>query len=121
MNPSPPDILGNSFLGYLIGGILVAALTGCISTSSPAPVEKAPYHKPSEYLPIGFVSTVNIVEDFIVVNFSSSVMPRVGDELKIYRAGRPVGSVRITEPIRPPLATADILAGEPQRGDAIRP
>ncbi len=97
------------------------ALTGCISTPGPAPGQNDPYYKQSEYLPIGFVSTVNVVENFAVVNFSSSVMPRAGDELKVYRAGRPVGSVKITEPLRPPLATADILTGELQRGDAVRP
>ncbi|MDK3156731.1 hypothetical protein QPK87_09110 [Kamptonema cortianum] len=121
MKQSLMAIVRATGIGSLMSVIIVAILTGCVSTSAPQPGEKSPYHKPSEYLPIGFVSTVNVVENFIVINFSSSVMPRVGDELKIYRAGRPVGSVRITEPLRPPLATADILAGEPQRGDAIRP
>ncbi len=102
--------------------VLMVVSGGCASTPPTPPPGKAdPYYNRSEYLPIGFISTVNVVEGFVVVNFSSSVMPRVGDELKVYRAGRPIGSVKITQPLRAPLATADILTGELQRGDAVRP
>jgi hypothetical protein len=46
-------------------------------------------------------ATIRKVDDtyhFVVVDFSSRAMPPVGTRLVVYRDGRPVGEVRITEP-----------------------
>jgi hypothetical protein len=57
---------------------------------------------------------------FVVVDFSSRVMPPVGTRVTVYRDGGPVGEIQLTEPTRPQFATADILKGELQVGDEAR-
>jgi hypothetical protein len=63
---------------------------------------------------------VNAQHKFIVIDFTSHAMPLVGTELTVYRDGQRVGAVRITEPVRAPFATADIIEGELQVGDEAR-
>jgi len=57
---------------------------------------------------------------FVVIDFSSRVMPPVGTRMTVYRNGAPVGEVQLTEPARTQFATADILGGELQVGDEVR-
>jgi hypothetical protein len=47
-------------------------------------------------------------------------MPEVGARVTIYRNGKQVGAVWITEPVRGQLATADIVEGEVHVGDEAR-
>jgi hypothetical protein len=47
-------------------------------------------------------------------------VPAPGSQLTLYRAKERVASVKITEPMRPPFITADILDGKPERGDEVR-
>jgi hypothetical protein len=57
---------------------------------------------------------------FVVVDFSSRVMPPAGTRMTVYRDDRPIGEIELTEPMRPQFATADILKGELQVGDEAR-
>lgn len=113
----------HSLKALLIQGALILGigliLGGCVAP--PAGKESEPYHKKSDYLPLGFISSVNVVGRFVVINFSNSVMPQVGDELRVFRSGRAIGTVKITEPLQTPMATADIIGGDFQRGDAVQP
>jgi hypothetical protein len=56
----------------------------------------------------------------VVMEFTSRMMPAVGTRVTIYRNGKRVGAVRITEPARAPLTTADIVEGEVHVGDEAR-
>lgn len=68
----------------------------------------------------GSVVLLNPKENFVIVNFQPGSVPPLRSELGVYRENVFVGSVRITDPIKPPLASADILSGSIQRGDVVR-
>ncbi len=77
---------------------------------------KAPAESP-------FTGTVVLLppqKKFVIVDFRSGDIPPVRSELGVYREGIFVGSVRISEPVKPPLASADVLTGALQRGDVVR-
>ena len=57
---------------------------------------------------------------FVVIDFAPQTMPAPGTRVNVYRGGKRVGAVRITEPAHPPLATADIVEGEARVGDEAR-
>lgn len=57
---------------------------------------------------------------FVVIDFGPRAVPATGTRLKVFRAGRNVGTVRITEPVRGRFATADIVEGDVRVGDEIR-
>jgi hypothetical protein len=63
---------------------------------------------------------MNPEHGFVVIDFSSRVVPAVGTRVNAYRNGKRVGAVRITEPVRGQLATADIVEGEVRVGDEAR-
>jgi hypothetical protein len=65
------------------------------------------------------VVSVNGEQKFAVVDFGSQSVPEAGTLLNIYRGGKRVGAVRITQPIRAPLATADVVEGAARLGDDI--
>jgi hypothetical protein len=66
------------------------------------------------------IVSVSSEHQFVVLEFTSRMMPPIGTQVSVYRNGKPVGAVRITEPARPPLATADIVEGEVHVGDQAR-
>ncbi len=69
---------------------------------------------------IARIVSVNSEHGFVVMEFTSRTMPAIGTRVAVYRNGKPVGAVRITEPARAPLATADIVEGEVRVGDEAR-
>ncbi|HUI08507.1 MAG TPA: hypothetical protein VL486_16010 [Verrucomicrobiae bacterium] len=111
-----------------VGIMLAAIAVGCAGqralapARSPAatePVRAAP--PPSQFGPApAKVVLVNPGYQFVVIDFSSRVMPPVGTRLNVYRGDKNVGAVRITEPMRARLATADILQGDVRVGDDAR-
>lgn len=66
------------------------------------------------------ITFLNSEHDFVVIDFSARVMPAIGSRLSVYRNGRKIGAVRVTEPVRARFATADIIEGELQVGDEVR-
>lgn len=68
----------------------------------------------------GKIAIINTKENFVVVNFYPGKVPPAHSEMGVYRGDSLVGSVRITEPIKPPVAPADIMNGNLQRGDEVR-
>ncbi len=68
----------------------------------------------------GKVVLVNQAKKFLIVDFREAKVPPVRSELGVYRGGVFVGSLRITEPVKPPLASADILSGTLRRGDVVQ-
>jgi hypothetical protein len=83
----------------------------------PGPMEPAP----SQFGPgPAKIVSVNPELRFVVIDFSSRVMPAVGTRLNVYRGDKNIGAVQITEPVRARLATADIVQGEMRVGDAAR-
>ncbi len=69
---------------------------------------------------IGTVVLSPLQKKFVVVDFRNGEVPPIRSELGVYREGIFVGSVRISEPVKPPLASADILSGALRRGDVVQ-
>ena len=108
---------------------LVAAITvGCFGRGATAPARTVPAPQPSQVTPApsqfgpapAKIISMNPELQFVVIDFSSRVMPAVGTRLNVYRGDKIVGAVRITEPVRARLATADIVQGEVRIGDGVR-
>jgi len=66
------------------------------------------------------IVSVNGDLGFVVIDFTTQALPSVGTKLNIYRGDKQVGVVRVTEPARAPLATADVVEGQMRPGDEAR-
>jgi hypothetical protein len=66
------------------------------------------------------IDIINTQKKFVVVNFQKEKIPAVGTELGVFRGEVKVGAIRITLPIKAPMASADIVSGDLQRGDVVR-
>jgi hypothetical protein len=108
--------------------VLATVSVGCLgrglNTSSRAVIQPQPdslERAPSQFRPgPARIVSVNPELQFVVVDFSSRVMPPVGTRLNVYRGDQKIGAVQITEPVRARLATADIVQGEVRVGDEAR-
>ena len=106
----------------LVLSVATALVSGCLGSGATAPAT----HAAAQLEPVpletdgGKIASVNSELGFVVVDFASQTMPAVGTRLNVYRGHIRVGTVRITEPVRAPLATADIVEGEVRVGDEAR-
>ena len=66
------------------------------------------------------ITSINAKYRFVVIDFSSRALALLGTHMTVYRDGKQVGTVQITEPVRGRFATADILEGELRIGDEAR-
>jgi len=66
------------------------------------------------------VVMVNKEMKFVVLEFSTSAVPTAGSQLSLYRGKERVATVKATEPMKPPLVTADVLDGDVRKGDEVR-
>ena len=101
----------------LMISVIAVLLSACATrrTAAPVPVASA------EASVMGAsVTVVNTHFKFVVLDYSSRVMPAVGTRLCVYRGQQRVGAVRISEPVRARFATADIVEGELRTGDEAR-
>lgn len=69
----------------------------------------------------GTIRGVNPRLRFVVVDFALSIVPRPGQLLEAIRDGRTVGELKVTGPAQGSVTVADLVAGEPQAGDTVRP
>ena len=108
--------------------VVTIVTVGCMGTGATAPA-RSPVGRESVHVTPALsqfgpasakIISVNAELQFVVIDFSSRVMPPVGTRLNVYRGGKNVGAVRITEPVRARLATADIVQGEVHVGDEAR-
>jgi hypothetical protein len=108
--------------------VLAVIVAGCVGRGPTTPSRPVVEPQPRRMEPAASqfgpapakVVSVNPDLGFVVVDFSSRVMPPVGTRLNVYRADKNTGAVRITEPVRSRLATADIVQGEVHVGDEAR-
>ena len=66
------------------------------------------------------IVSLNEEHDFVVIDYTSRTIPELGTRVDVYRKDKPVGTVRITEPVQAQFATADIVEGEVRVGDEVR-
>ena len=103
--------------------IAVLAVAGCNYTPPSSKKEPAkPAAVGAVAQPAAKIVYVNTKANFkfVVLEFSTAEIPSPGSQLTVYRGKERVGSVKLTEPMRPPHITADIVDGDPQRGDEAR-
>jgi hypothetical protein len=105
--------------------ITISALASGCSMSSPPPprpmVIKFQKPKPLEAVPklVGIVSMVNTDGQFVLVESNQSATLDSGTALKCFRDGVETGVVAVSAERRRPYVTADVVTGEPQRGDQV--
>jgi hypothetical protein len=71
-------------------------------------------------LPSPKIVQVNPSFQFVVLEFGRHPLLPTGTQLTVYRLDLPVGVVRLSEPARGSLVTADIVEGNPRSGDEVR-
>jgi hypothetical protein len=69
----------------------------------------------------GTVTFVNTNARYVVISYPVGVLPEIGRRLSVYRGGLKVGEIRVSGPQRDVNTVADIVAGEAQLGDEVRP
>ena len=105
----------------MVLSVATVLVSGCLGSGATGPAT----HTAAQLEPVpletgGKIASVNSELGFVVVDFASQTMPALGTRLNVYRGHRRVGAVRITEPVRAPLAVADIVEGEVHVGDEAR-
>ena len=107
----------------MVLSVAAAFVSGCLGSGATAPSGTPATHAASHLEPVppeaagAKIASVNSELGFVVVDFASQVMPALGTRINVYRGGKRVGVVRITEPVHAPLATADIVEGDVRVGD----
>ena len=107
----------------MVMGLATALLSGCLGTGASAPAGTPVGARLEPSAPetgVARVASVNTELGFAVVDFAAQTMPPVGTRVNVYRGDKRVGTVRITEPVHAPLATADVVDGEVRVGDEAR-
>jgi hypothetical protein len=103
----------------------LALVAGCAHTAAPRdPLPSASLPKPvitPDLRPLGSVQMVNTNGHFVVVSFASGFLPQLDQKLGVFHNGYRVGEVKITGPQREYNIVAEILAGDPQIDDAVKP
>jgi hypothetical protein len=69
----------------------------------------------------GRVSRVNEDLHFVVLTFPMGQLPPIGSRMNVFRSGAIVGEIKITEPQHGDNSAADIVLGDAQKGDEVRP
>ncbi|MBM3902117.1 MAG: hypothetical protein FJ379_08505 [Verrucomicrobia bacterium] len=100
--------------------------SGCRNLPPPEPVKPVVKPAPLRLLRpldgrVGQVLTVNPRLRFVVLDYSLTSLPVLGDELDLWRGPSIVGRLKVSGPILNTTAVADIVSGEPQVADLARP
>jgi hypothetical protein len=129
MKTADKQAISRPWLRAACAGLAVVAIAiGCSSLDATAPARSSVQSEPNPVAPTpsqfgpapAKIVSVNPELRFVVIDFSSRVMPPVGTRLQVYRGEKPIGVVRVTEPTRAQLATADIVEGDVRVGDEAR-
>jgi hypothetical protein len=104
----------------VVGFAAAVLFTGCLGRMTARPDESGVGPSPGQLgPPAARIVSLNSEHDFVVIDFTSRTIPAGGTTVSIYRNGKRVGAVRITEPVRAQFATADIVEGEVHVGDEV--
>jgi len=89
--------------------------------TSPVPTNTHAQPAPQELgITVPRIVSVNAEQKFAVVDFASQSIPEAGTIMNVYRSGKRSAAVRITQPVRAPYATADVVEGDVRLGDDVR-
>ena len=104
-----------AFSGFLI--------TGCVhetTAARPAVPKAAPLIVTPDSSVSGKVVSYNSFGRFVVVNFPSHQMPKLDQQLFLYRNGLKIAQIKITGPQNEDNIVADLMTGDAQIGDEVR-
>lgn len=101
-------------------------ISGCRNLPPPEPVRPVVQPAPVRLIrpldgQVGQVLSINTRLRFVVLDYSLTGLPRLGDVLDLWRRQAIVGRLKVSGPILNTTAVADIVSGEPQMGDLARP
>jgi hypothetical protein len=101
--------------------ITVLALPGCGSLATRKknkPPRAQPVH-PERPVSLGHIILVNEDAQFVLVDASDRGLPAERAEVRVMRKTTEIARLRVTEARKRPLFVADILSGEPAKGDEV--
>ncbi|HIG31589.1 MAG TPA: hypothetical protein EYQ50_28770 [Verrucomicrobiales bacterium] len=104
--------------GDLVGG----ASEGGLSEIPDSVIEKGkrlPFIVEPSFRIKGEVASIYPELRFVVLDFNLQAMPVVGESLVVYRNGHKVAEVKASGFFRDSKIAADILTGEPRKGDEV--
>jgi hypothetical protein len=107
--------------------VLALSLSGCAlfrhnKTSTQTSAESPSTPKivtPDESMEAKVLS-VNTIGRFVVLNFPSGRMPKIDQQMFLYRNGLKIAEVKVVGPQQDMSIVADIISGDAQPGDAVR-
>jgi hypothetical protein len=111
---------------WLLVALTLTATIGCASHNAQSTAASSRTSGVKQVAPAQFgpapakIRSVDSQYKFVVIDFTSRVMPAVGTELMVYREDKRIGAVRVTEPVRAQFATADVIEGDLHVGDEVR-
>jgi hypothetical protein len=85
---------------------------------SPRELAQAQQMTVTRVVPAAEVLHVNPGYRYVILE--CTVLPREGEEAKVYRGDRVTAELKVSGYRRGPFVAADIVSGEPQRGDPVR-
>lgn len=94
---------------------------GNIGDDAGGAVSDTPTIIPVINAPIGQVASVHTVLRFVILDFPLHPMPQIERRLFIYRKQQKVGVVKVTGPSHGRTIAADLIEGEANPGDQVRP
>lgn len=109
-------------LSLVVAGIFLSGCAHLKSKSTAPAAASAPATTivmPDNSL-AGRVVSYNPAGRFVVLNFPSRQMPRIDQQLFLYRAGLKVAELKVTGPQNDDNIVADLLSGDAQNGDEVR-
>jgi hypothetical protein len=89
----------------------VALLAGCAKDQPPS--------GPTPPRRIGAVAAVNTATRFVVIDVGTLFSPPAGATLKTYRARTETSTLTVTPERKRPFIVADIVKGDPEKGDLV--
>lgn len=90
--------------------VCLLALAGCATKpKAPGPAHRA----------VGTVVLVNEEERFVLIDAGTHYPPAMGQALKSFSGGAETAVLALSKERRQPFLIADIIKGEPRRGDQV--
>ena len=109
------------FARIFLLAVLVVALPGCATLKKLLRIKTPPKAERTHPAPerAGVIVLVNEEQHFVLIDTTTGVIPTAGTALKAQREGADVAVLHAGEVQRRPFVIADIISGQPSRGDVV--
>lgn len=89
------------------------------SAKAIAAQEERQKNQPRQPRLVGTIVSVNLDRHFVLIDTGSSYPAPVGTALKSLSDGSETGVLAVSPEVKPPFMIADIVSGNPQKGDQV--